>query len=276
MCQSPDGVTTYAGLRASGVSRRDISRKVKTGALIPLRRGVYAAESACSSTQAAARHGGVLGCASAARHAGIWVLDPDDTVHVWLGGHGHAYAHQDCACKEHWDDGPAPGDAFGLPSVPRILRQIRHCLGLEPFFVALESALRQGMIDDAGLAWLSATTDRATREAISFARRDADSGLESLVRWRLRRHGLRIRSQVRIVSVGAVDLLIGDRLIVEADGKENHDGPPSRHRDRVRDAHAAIWGYTTLRFDYAMILHDWPTVEMAILAVVDRGHHLGV
>ena len=79
---------------------------------------------------------------------------------------------------------------------------------------------------------------------------------------------------MRIIAVGVVDLLIGDRLIVEADGKSNHDDLPSRHKDRVRDANAAIWGYVTLRFDYAMILHDWETVEMAILAHVDRGLHL--
>ena len=30
----------------------------------------------------------------------------------------------------------------------------------------------------------------------------------------------------------------------------------------------------TLRFDYALIVHDWDTVEQAILAHVDRGRHL--
>ena len=196
-------------------------------------------------------------------------------MHVWLGGHGHAYDHDDCDCIEHWD-GRVVADAFGPPSIPRILRQILHCSGIEEFFVALESALRQGRITDAGLAWLRSTTNAQARDAIAFARRDADSGLESLLRWRLRPHGLRIRSQVEIVSVGVVDLLIGDRLIIEADGKPNHDDLPSRHKDRIRDANAAIWGYVTLRFDYAMIIHDWETVERAILAHIDRGRHLAV
>jgi very-short-patch-repair endonuclease len=210
---------------------------------------------------------------TAARHAGLWVLSDDTAVHVWLGGHGHAYVHEACACVEHWDDAPAADASDGV-SVPRILEQIRRCFGIEEFFVAFESALRQGLITAAGVGWLGARGDRELREAISFARRDADSGLESLLRWRLRPYGLRIRSQVPIVGVGTVDLLIGERLIVEADGRENHDGESRRHKDLVRDASAAMWGYITLRFDYAMIVHDWDAVERAILAHVHRGHHL--
>ena len=79
---------------------------------------------------------------------------------------------------------------------------------------------------------------------------------------------------MRVVSVGRVDLLIGDALIVEVDGVENHGGAENRHKDLRRDTHAAIWGFVTLRFDYALVVHDWPTVEHAILAYVDRGLHL--
>ncbi|MFF0909210.1 hypothetical protein ACFWZW_00795 [Microbacterium enclense] len=41
----------------------------------------------------------------------------------------------------------------------------------------------------------------------------------------------------------------------------------------MRDATAATWGFVTLRFDYAMVVHDWPVVEAAILAHVSRGLH---
>jgi very-short-patch-repair endonuclease len=273
MCTPTDAVTTHARLLEVGLSRRRISAAARDGSLLRLRRGVYAREAACIPVLTAASHGGALACVSAARHVGLWTLADDGEVHVWLGGHGHSYAHDGCSCVEHWDDGP-PTDSFGIPSVPRILRQLLACRGVEEFFVALESALRQKLIADAGLVWLKSATNDAARDAIAFARRDADSGLESLLRWRLRRHGLRIRSQVAIVSVGTVDLLIGERLILEADGRTNHHGDAARHKDLVRDAHAAAWGYVTLRFDYALIVHDWHTVEQAILAHVDRGRHL--
>ncbi len=85
---------------------------------------------------------------------------------------------------------------------------------------------------------------------------------------------LTVRTQVHITGVGRVDLLIGDRLIVELDGREYHGLDDSRHRDLCRDANAAIWDYATLRFDYAMVMHDWDLVEAAIRAQVTAGRHL--
>lgn len=266
-------MTTHATLRAAGLSRAGIAAHLADGALLRLRRGVYARTDACAPVRTAAAHGGSLACISAARHAGLWTLADESEVHVWVGGHGHAYKHDGCACIEHWDDRPIT-DAFGLPSVPRILRQILGCRGVEQFFVALESALRQRLITTEGLAWLHSRTNDTARDAMAFAKHDADSGLESLLRWRLRRHGLRIRSQVPIFSVGTVDFLIGDRLILEADGRANHHDATGRHKDLVRDANAAAWVYVTLRFDYALIVYDWDTVEQAILAHIDRRRHL--
>lgn len=201
------------------------------------------------------------------------MLDESDAVHVWLGAHGRAYGHPRCTCVAHWDDERA-ADAFGLPSVRLILRQILGCRGVEAFFVAVESALNLRLLLHADLEWLRAHTNVEARAALALARRDAQSGLESLLRWRLRHRRLPVRSQVAIVSVGVVDFLIGERLIVEVDGRENHASAERRHNDLRRDAHAAAWGYITLRFDYAMVVHDWETVELAILAQVDLGRHL--
>ncbi len=83
-----------------------------------------------------------------------------------------------------------------------------------------------------------------------------------------------LRTQVMIDGVGEVDMVIGEFLILEADGKQNHDDETAdptrpqmskRHKDLMRDARAAALGSETLRFDYAMIVHDWPTVVAAIL-----------
>jgi very-short-patch-repair endonuclease len=274
MCSSPEPVfVRYRELIAGGLRRADIRTSVASGHLLHVRRGVYASPGACASASAAVAHGGVLACVSAARHRGLWVLDdPGESLHVWLRGSGHAYAHGFCECTGHWDDADddAARDAFGLPDAPRMLAQTLACRGVEAFFVTLESAMRRRMLSTADLDRLRARVNAAGREALSWARDDADSGLESLVRWRLRRFGLRVRTQVSITAVGRVDLLIGDRLIVETDGRENHEGTALRHKDLVRDAHAAAWGYTTLRFDYAMVVHDWDLVERAILAVALR------
>lgn len=265
MCTSPQ-VATYAELMAGGWRRRAVESAVRGGSLVRLRRGIYATPSACGPLRTAAAHGGALACVTAARHLGLWVLCEDDSVHVWMRGSGHSHHHgsPDCTCIEHWDAGPASA-GLGAPSVPRVLRQILACFGVEDFFVAVESALRLRLLDRSGIEWLRDHTNEAARTALAYTRDDADSGLESLVRWRLRHHGLEVRTQVSIPSTGRVDLLIGDRLIVEADGRGNHHGADHRHKDLVRDAHAAMWGYSTLRFDYALIVHDWDLVERAIL-----------
>lgn len=271
MCTPADLIHSFAALTDRGLSRRTVARHVAGGSLVRVRRGVYADRSVCDVRRTAAAHGGGLACISAARHLGLWVLAGEQTVHVWLGGHGRAFVHESCRCVAH-ADGTSSG--FGIPSIPRILRQILRCRGREEFFVTFESARRQNLITPSGVDWLRAHTNDAARAAIALARDDADSGLESLVRWRLRHRGLRIRTQVSLVAVGRVDLVIGDRLIVEVDGVENHDSPALRHKDLVRDAHAAAWGFLTLRFDYALVVHDWATVELAILSYVDRGLHL--
>lgn len=266
-------VVSFRELGSSGFTRSRIADAVGTGALRVLRRGVYALDGACSDVVTAAVHGGSLACLTAARHLGLWILPTEPGLHVWLRAHGRAHSHEGCMCIGHWDEGTTT-DAFGLPSAPRILRQVLLCRGIEEFFVTLESARRKELLTASGLAWLRARVGPEARKAIAYSRDDADSGLESLLRWRLEPHGLAVRTQVEIVSVGRVDFVIGERLIVEVDGAPNHDGESHRHRDLVRDANAATWGYVTLRFDYAMVVHDWPTVELAILAHVDRGLHL--
>ena len=105
---------------------------------------------------------------------------------------------------------------------------------------------------------------------VDLARSDADSGLESLLRLRLHLLGLRLDRQVDIAGVGRVDFVIAGRLILEADGDENHGADTLRHRDRARDAAASRLGYETLRFDYAQIVHDWPTVQAAIAGALRR------
>ncbi|CAD5140591.1 protein of unknown function [Microbacterium sp. Nx66] len=141
-------VWTYAVLR-SRHGRRQIERRVRGGTLLRVRRGVYATDRACVEVVTAATHGGVLGCESAARHLGLWVLD-EPALHVWMHHDRHQYPHEDCRCVTHWDAATS-SSAFEQPGVPLVLRQIYGCRGPEAFFVAVESARRLGLIDEVGL-----------------------------------------------------------------------------------------------------------------------------
>ncbi len=271
MCRSSEvEIWTWRELR-EGASRRTIEQQVRRGVLHRVRRGVYASAAACSAAVEAAEHGGALGCETAARHLGIWVLD-DTSTHVWLSqdGHHRTESSGSCTCVRHWDSVRSGAAFFSIPPVVRILIQIHGCRGDEAFFVALESARRQGLLPTEELRRLSDGVNDRGRRLVAFSRDDADSGLESLVRLRLRRFGWEVRSQVSVTGTGRVDLLIDGWLIIETDGRENHERATHRHRDLVRDATSASWGHVTLRFDYALVLHDWDLVERAIVATMRR------
>lgn len=270
MCDAEgDQVWMYGRLRRR-MRRGEIARLARDGHLIHVRRGVYASAHACADVISAAAHGGVLGCESAAKHLGLWVLESPQ-LHVWMHSDRQQYSHgtEPCSCIAHWDDAPR-ASGFEFPSVPRVLLQIFRCRGGERFFVALESARRQDLIDAKGLRWLRRVLGERGRDLLSFSRADSDSGLESLLRLRLRAYGWSVRTQVRVVGTGRVDLIIDDWLIVEADGRANHDSRSLRHKDLIRDVNAASWGHSTLRFDYAMIVHDWDLVERAIVETAAR------
>ncbi|MFF5623801.1 hypothetical protein [Microbacterium sp. LWH10-1.2] len=134
--------------------------------------------------------------------------------------------------------------------------------------MSLESARRLGLMTNEELRWLRRVIDRAGKDLIDFSRADADSGLESLVRLRIRKYGWSVRTQAYVVGTGRVDLLIDGWLIIETDGRANHDSTSHRHQDLTRDASSALWGHVSLRFDYAMVLYDWDLVERSIVSTM--------
>lgn len=167
----------------------------------------------------------------------------------------------------HYSPGIA---ALGVAPLAEVLVHVYRCLGTEAFFAAYESAWNQRLISAHDRARIRRALPASARWMLDLARPDAESGLESLLRLRLHLLGIRLECQVSIHGVGRVDFVIAGRLILEADGRENHTGAERRHRDLIRDAAASARGYETLRFDYAMIVHDWDAVVQAILPAVNR------
>jgi very-short-patch-repair endonuclease len=255
------GVVRGRALRGLNVTRHQLAHAVDVGAITRIRNGVYSSGIAPVIGDAAL-HGGELACASALRRHGVWMLDPDERCHVWVGANGRAHPHEKCERITHRDAGRS---AFGIVSVVHALVQVVDCLGAEAFFAAFESAWRKGLLTQADRVEVRSRLPAARRWLVDIARPDADSGLESLLRLRLHRLGVALDCQVLIAGVGIVDFVVGGRLIIEVDGRENHDGPSARHKDLVRDAVAAALGYETLRFDYALVVHDWERVRSAVL-----------
>ncbi|WP_344342725.1 endonuclease domain-containing protein [Agrococcus versicolor] len=137
------------------------------------------------------------------------------------------------------------------------------------------------MVGDALLHHRLATRDQLERWSTPAPQRvrtlldrldDAESGLESIVRLRLRALGVTVRAQVWI-GTRRVDLLVGERLVVECDGAEHHGVWQAHEADRARDRALTALGFVVVRLTYRQILDDWPVVEQDLLAIIRRGEH---
>ena len=273
------GMARSSLLITAGVARGDLGHAVREGRLLRPRNGVYVVPETSAAIVEAISHRGAAACVTAAREHGLWTLASVDDArrHTWVEPQYEMtrlmlqpHPSNATCCVFHRDhriDKPT----LGCVGILHCLVQLLRCRGDESFFAALESALALKRIDEEGRERLRRVIPERSRWLVDFARGDAGSGLESLVRLRLHRHGISPACQVSIPGVGVVDFVIGDCLILEADGG-THDGP-ARHTDRMRDAVAMTLGFVTLRFDYAMIVHDWPIVEDTVLAAVRHGLH---
>lgn len=98
----------------------------------------------------------------------------------------------------------------------------------------------------------------------------SDSGLETVVIPRLRWLKLPLRQQVWLAG-HRVDLLIGDRLVLQIDG--GHHVNAQRLADNEHDAILRLKGYHVIRVGYHQVVGDWPAVQELILQAIAQGLH---
>lgn len=256
-------VMSYASLRASGLTERAIQRAVKDGLMRRVRTGWYAAGPP-SAVEDAVRRGGALGCVSAIAFHGAWTM-PDTRIHVVCGRGSRASAG---ACV-HWSDRVPREVVEDLPSA--IARAI-ICVDLESAVTAVDSAMNRGLIT---AREVEAICLRSARGRRLLGRLDpaSESGIETLTRLRLRRRNLALRTQVQIGETARVDILVGDRLVIELDGRAWHDRPGDFENDRRRDRALVAAGYLVLRASYSQVMTEWSSIEQQVLQLVRRGDH---
>lgn len=138
--------------------------------------------------------------------------------------------------------------------------------------VALDSALNSRKVSAHSLPDLKALTLPSRWASIDKADDGSQSGLEPIVRLLMRSHRVRLRTQVQIDGIARVDILIGDRLIVELDGYGFH--ADRFEQDRERDWELNQRGYLVVRVSYRMVMEHRARVEAGLLALVRRGAHL--
>ncbi|WP_223231198.1 endonuclease domain-containing protein [Microbacterium jejuense] len=243
---------------------------VRCGAVERVRCDWLATDSAPADLLTAARNAGSLTCVSAARHRGWWMPeDVPDGIHLRLEPHGASPISDVTA---HWTERIAPAPGFGLiESVEDTLAHLAVCLPPENAQVVWNSALQTEQITPEAIRRVRWRSERA-RMCAEHASDQSDSGLETIVAIRLSVWGVPMRQQVVLLG-RPVDLLIGERLVVQIDGFAHHSSSSQRSKDVAFDAQLVLNGYTVLRFTYTQVLHDWDTVERTIARAIAAGAH---
>ncbi|WP_296393184.1 DUF559 domain-containing protein [Williamsia sp.] len=136
-----------------------------------------------------------------------------------------------------------------------------------------DSILNKHLMTVQDLADTVSDAPASTRRLLDKCDGRAQSGTETMVRLRLRGRRIAATPQVQIAGVGWVDLLVGERLIVEVDGEQFHTGLEKFAEDRRRDREAVRRGYLPVRFTYPDVVHRWTVSEQVILDIVRSNRH---
>ncbi|MBO1903115.1 DUF559 domain-containing protein [Leucobacter weissii] len=261
------GVARSAALSETGVRRADIERALRTGAVIRPRRGWLALAEADPELIGAARYSVVLSCVTQARRLGLWVLE-EPLRHV--AARTPTSRAEAEGCVIHW----------GAPTVPRapwtledplenLLGYAAACLSYEAARAVWESALNKRLIT---LDRLRSLPYRGRARRLAFETSPfSDSGLETLVLSRLRWLRVRVIPQAWVHG-HRVDFLIGERLILQIDGRD-HVGR-RRTSDNRHDSSLALNGYYVIRVGYEQVVDDWPAVQHEVMTAIAQGRHL--
>lgn len=268
------GVARVTVLLRMGYTAAQIRSAVARGDVRRLRKGWVTVTDAPTDVVRAVRLGGRLACLSAARHHGLWVPETTEELHIALPRHAGRRFSDSAACTVHWVSANWRDEPATVESVKVLVRQVLLCCDRETAIVIIDSALNQRKLSLSALREIVATVPSRFSSLLDEVDAGSESGLETLCRLRLRGLGARIRSQVSIPGVGRVDLIIGERLVIEADGREWHEGRSAFHADRIRDLALLRLGYVVIRVSYPLIMSEWMLVELSVRALIGRREHL--
>lgn len=266
------GIARGRTLRSDGVGDHLIRAAVRDGVVLRPRKGMIALRGTDPAVLAAIEVGVVLTCVTQAARMKLWTFDTDEW-HVAADPHSKLLrAPKQKAGKTHvhWmlPAVPRPPECFE-DSIENVLGIVAVCQPYEHALAMWESALSKRMVTKEELSGLG-LGDRARRlldDVMPFA----DSGLETVVVPRLRWLRLPLRRQI-VIAGHRVDLLIGDRLILQIDGGHHVDA--QRMADNEHDARLRLMGYHVIRVGYAQVVDDWATVQDLVMRAVAQGLHL--
>lgn len=270
-------VLRRADLLAAGMRPKQITRAVREGALLRLRRDRYMS-APYGSIDRAVRVGGRLACVSLLALLGVFVFDAS-RLHVHLERSMSRLRAPDCGTRAlrtsdramvalHWWRLRGDRVSLGVVSVPDALAQAVRCQDVRSAVATVDSILHLGILTSVEVRDVFAALPARYGIIQRLVDPSAESGTETFMRLILRQLGLRYETQVEISGVGRVDFLVEGWLIIECDSKAHHEGWDKQRSDRRRDLAAARRGFTTLRPLAEDLLYDRAPVMEAVRGLV--------
>lgn len=261
------GILPTRSLRAAGFSERAIRQAIATRQIHRVRKGWVALEEVDRRVVLAVRAHGVLTCISEAARRGLWVMS-DGQVHIAAAP--HAGGIRATGCVVHWSKPALPRHPdSAVDSLENSLLAVAACQSHENAVTIWESALRQSLVAPETMRQFSLTA--RAKAVLDAASPWSDSGLESIAISRLRFLRVPIVQQV-VIAGRPVDILIGDRLVLQIDGGHHVDA--QRDKDIAHDALLMTMGYTVIRVSYEQVIHQWRVVQHRIMQAIGQGQHL--
>jgi hypothetical protein len=156
--------------------------------------------------------------------------------------------------------------------IPQVLRVERPEIAV----AILDSILRRSSTTWVDLEIAAAALPRRLRRVLALVDRRAESGSESIVRVLLAEAGIPAVPQVPVpfTDLDRLDLVVGDRLVLECDSRAHHSTPEELDRDNARDLLLTALGFVVLRVRYRAIMSDPQSVVLAVQRMVAAGIHL--
>jgi very-short-patch-repair endonuclease len=269
----------FARLADLGCSREEVRAAVRSHEIRRVRNGWFATPEAHPELVRAVRVGGTATAATVARLHRLWVHG-DTRLHVRVRHSTGRLAspadrrvpldrEKHGVCVHYSTRG---GLDQARDPLTLALAEMFACADEAATLATVDSALERGVLQMGHLDLLKGWMPRSRRHLIERVDPDCQSGLETRVRLLLRSKRIAFRAQADIEGVGYVDFLVGERLVIEVDGRAFHTGE-AFEEDRRRDFVLVARGYLVLRLSYRQVMDDWDRTRAGILSLVGRGEH---
>jgi predicted transcriptional regulator of viral defense system len=296
------GVVTTAELTASGISRGQVQRLVRRGALLRLARGLYAPATQTARSDHGTRHallataalaaqvtpGAVVSHQSAALIHGLDLLGRGTGQTVTLSRPPGSTASRRSGPGVHLHAAALPAGhvvaRHGIPitSVARTVIDLARTCPFPAAVVVADSALRTRQTTKAELQSVIPACPRwpglqAARRVVAFCDARSESVLESVSRVAFHDHGLpppelQVWVGDATEMIGRADFLWrAGRTIAEADGAIKYADPSRAMAQLSRDARLREAGFEVVHFTWPQIMRSPAQVTASIRAAFQRG-----